>query len=80
MSEQDALPGGNLTADQLIESMVIGSIGLDKPMTPKAVEDAGDEVLLRLDTAALVLTGEIPATNYDTLAMAALLLSLPTEE
>lgn len=75
MIERAPQPDDGLTANDLLESMMADSIGLDNPMTPEALLVAGAEVSLRIETARKILRGEISEIeDIDTEGMAALYL------
>ncbi len=66
---------GDLTASDLLESMMMDSVGADNPMTDEAMLVAGAEVTLRLETAQKVLDGSIGQIDeLDTKALTALFL------
>jgi len=63
------------TADSLLEEMLGEAIGMDSPMSTEALARGTEVVQARLANARAIFDGAaVTADNYDTKAMAALML------
>lgn len=63
------------TADSLWEEMLGEAIGMDNPMSAEALAQGTEVVQARLSNARAIFDGAaVTADNYDTKAMAALML------